>query len=141
MKSQKGITLTSLTVYIIGITIVLATVTVISTHFYSNTYSTVGDINPLTEYTKFTSFFADEVNHSKIRVLDCKDSYIIFDNGVQYTFLGENKAIYRNKVKVCKNVTNCFFEYKVQNGKEVVITRITMENEEKPREVTYTLKN
>lgn len=141
MKSQKGITLTSLTVYIIGITIVLATVSVISTHFYSNTYSTVGDINPLTEYTKFTSFFADEVNHSGIRVLECKGDSIVFDNGVQYTFVEANQGIYRNQVKICKNVQSCTFQYTVQNGKEVVITRVTMQNETNPREVTYVLKN
>ncbi len=141
MKSQKGITLTSLTVYIIGITIVMATVAVISTKFYSNTYSTVGEINPLTEYTKFTSFFSDEINHSGIRVLECKENSIVFDNGVQYTFIEANKGIYRNEVKICKNVTACSFEYTIKNGKDVVITKITMENDTQAREVTYTLKN
>ena len=48
MKSQRGITLTSLTIYIIGITIVVAIVSMISGHFYSNTYHVVGNVNPLT---------------------------------------------------------------------------------------------
>ena len=64
MKSQKGITLISLTVYVIVMAIVVGVVAIISTFFYSNINDTNVDINPITEYTKFNSFFSDEVNHA-----------------------------------------------------------------------------
>lgn len=140
MKSQKGITLISLTVYIIVMVIVVAIISVISTYFYTNVDSISNTINPMTEYTKFNSFFSDEVNHSNIKVLECKGNYIVFDNGVQYTFLSENKGIYRNKVKIASDVESCTFEYKIKNGKNVVGVSLQI-GTAKERSIEYTLKN
>lgn len=140
MRSQKGITLVSLTIYIIGMTILVAIISTISTSFFTNTSTVLTSINPLTEYTKFNSFFSDEVNHSNIKVLECKETYVVFDNQVQYSFVKENKGIYKNKVKICSNVEECKFEYKILNGKDVVNVRITMQDSEE-RSVDYTLKN
>ena len=120
MKSQKGITLTSLTVYIIVMTIVISVVAFISTYFYKNVDSLSNDINPLTEYTKFNSFFSDEVNHNNIKILECKENYVAFDNGVQYTFVLENKAIYRNQIKIAEDIEMCKFEYTMKNAKDVI---------------------
>ena len=140
MKSQKGITLISLTVYIIVMVIVVATLTIISNFFFSNMKTASKNINPLTEYTKFTTFFSDEVNHSNIKVLDCQNDYVVFDNGVQYTFVKDNKGIYRNKIKICRNVQSCNFAYEIKNGKSVVTVAIQMEDIDE-KTVTYTLKN
>ena len=98
MKSEKGITLISLTIYVIAMTIVVGVVAIISTFFYSNMMDSSQDIDPITEYTKFNSFFSDEVNHSNIKVLECStttdgQNYIVFDNGIQYTFIQEKKGI------------------------------------------------
>ncbi len=146
MKSQRGITLISLTVYIIVMVIVVATLTIISNFFFKNMKLSSKNIDPLTEYTKFTTFFTDEINHNNIKVLDCKtdstteNSYVVFDDGVQYTFVKENKGIYRNKIKICRDVENCTFDYEIKNGKDVVTTDITMDGIEK-RTVEYTIKN
>lgn len=144
MKSQKGITLISLTVYVIVMAIVVGVVAIISTFFYSNINDTNVDINPITEYTKFNSFFSDEVNHANIKILDCDttndgQNYIVFDNGVQYTFIPENQGVYRNQVKIAKGVTNCTFTRNIQNGKDVV--EVVFEAGNRTRETTYTLKN
>lgn len=139
MKSQKGISLISLTIYVIALTIIVAMVSVISSYFYKNMNSSTDTINPLTEYTKFNSFFSDEVNHSNIKVLECKENYIVFDNYVQYTFIPENKAIYKNKVKICAEVESCKFEYKINNGKDVVSVKIKIGTQEE-KNVDYTLK-
>lgn len=152
IRSQKGVTLISLTIYIIIMTIVVAIVSVISSYFYTNIRGVSNTIDPLTEYTKFNTFFTDEVNHSNIKILQCEtkyinnneaegieNSYIVFDNGVQYTFIAENNGIYRNKVKICKDVKSCTFEYKILNGKSVVVVKIQMGSSIK-KEVTYTLK-
>lgn len=145
MKSEKGITLISLIVYLIAMVIVVATVTVISGFFYKNTKGLSENIDPISEYTKFNTFFSEEVNKENIKVLDCdtnqttKESYIVFDNGVQYTFIKENKGIYRNKVKICREVENCNFTYEIKNGKAVVSVYFTAGD--KTRNTTFTLKN
>jgi len=148
LKSQKGISLISLTIYIIALTIIVSMVSVISTYFYKNMNASTETIDPLIEYTKFSSFFSDEANHENIKVLDNKTateedntSYIAFDNNVQYTFIPENNAIYRNKVKICREVEYCNFEHKIKNGKNMVTVTIRMLSTEKDRIVDYTLKN
>lgn len=140
MKSQKGVTLISLTVYIIVMVIVVAIVSVISTYFYKNIDAVSNKINPMTEYTKFNSFFSDEVNHKNIKVLECKGNYMVFDNGIQYTFIAENRGIYRNKVKIAEDVENCTFEYRIKNGKNVVAVNLKIGTAD-TKSVEYTLKN
>ena len=72
MKSQKGITLISLIIYIIVMVIAIAMISVISMYFYTNTSALSKTINPLTEYTKFNSFFSEEMNHSNLKILACE---------------------------------------------------------------------
>lgn len=139
MKAQKGITLVSLTIYIIVLVVVVAIISVISNYFYTNIKATEYSINPLTEYTKFNSFFSQEANHDNIKVLECVNNYIVFDNGVQYTFVPENRGIYRNKVKICDDVETCIFSYIIKNGKNVVTVNVKI-GTGKERNVDYTLK-
>ena len=140
MKSQKGITLISLTIYITAMTVVIAVMAIISSYFYTNVDETSKNIEPLTEYTKFNNFFTDEVNHMNIRVIDCKESYVVFSNNIQYSYIPENKGVYRNNVKICRNVESCTFSRKNQNQKDIiVVTMILSDNE--PRTMEYTLKN
>ena len=120
MKSQKGVTLISLTIYVIVMAIVVGILSVITTFFYHNTKD-FRDINPMLEYTTFNSYFSDEVNHSNIKIVKCytgttddEQNYIIFNNGVQYTYIPANKGIYRNKVKICRNIEQCEFSEKIE---------------------------
>lgn len=140
MKTQKGVTLITLTVYVIVMTIVVAVVAMISSYFYTNTSSLSGNMDSLTEYTKFNSFFSEEVNRENSKVLECKENYIVFDNGVQYTYVAENRGIYKDKVKITSNVENCEFISKIQNGKNVVTVRLTLGGSAE-KSVDYTLKN
>ena len=146
MKSQKGVTLISLTIYVIVMAIVVGILSVITTFFYHNTKD-FRDINPLLEYTTFNSYFSDEVNNSNIKIVKCytgttddEQNYIIFNNGVQYTYIPANKGIYRNKVKICRNIENCEFSETIENGKSTVTVKFTA-NGGKEKKTTYTLKN
>ena len=140
MKKQKGITLISLTIYIIGLTFVLSIIAVVSSYFYKNVDTTNKQIEPLTEYTKFTSFFTEFIEDNDTKVLECGEDYIVFNNGVQYTYVQANKGIYYNKVKICRDVRMCTFEYNGQNGKGKIILKIKIGNSD-IKTTEYTLKN
>lgn len=140
MKSQKGITLISLTIYIIVMVIVVTVVALISNYMFKNMNSVSEAIDPLTEYIRFNSFFTDEVNTTGIKILDCQNDYILFDNNVQYTFVAENEAIYLNKAKIAKNVTNCKFSITENDGKKQINVQITLDDNE-TKSTTYTLKD
>ena len=85
MKNNKGITLTSLIIYVIGMIIAIATITTLISYFSKNVkLETLGDSTA--EYTKFSSIFSDETNKKENKIIDCKTtgegknkvSYIIF---------------------------------------------------------------
>ena len=144
MKSQKGITLISITIYVIVMAIVVGIVAILSTFFYTNVNDANEAVDPLTEYTKFNSFFTDEVNNKDIEVLGCGttndgQNYIAFNNGVQYTYIPENEAVYRNRVKIAKGIKQCEFKLDVENYKNVI--KVTFDSGDKIRENTYTLNN
>jgi len=137
-KSQRGITLISLTIYVIVMVVVVAITSLISSYFFTNMNTATSMINPLTEYTKFDSFFTEEVNHQNIKILACENNYIVFDNGVQYTFIEENDGIYRDTVKVCENVENCTFDNVIANGKNTIIVNLQI-GTAKVRQIEYVL--
>lgn len=145
MKSEKGITLISLTVYVIVMTLVIAVIATITTFFYQNIKDVNVDIDPITEYTTFNRYFSEEINRGNLDILECKTeedeklSYVVFSNGVQYTYVAENKGIYRNKVKICRNIEKCIFSESIENGKDVI--KVQFQAGKQDRTTTYTLKN
>lgn len=140
MKAQKGVTLISLTIYIVVMTIVISVISMISTYFFKNTRTALKDIEPITEQTRFNSFFTEEVNHNNIKILACDQHYVVFSNDVQYTFVPENKGIYRNQVKICRGVENCEFERIIKNGRDIIEVTIKIEKAGQ-KKTDYTLKN
>ena len=111
MKSESGVTLTSLIVYVIAMVVVVATVSTLTAYFYGNIDRLGDKTNGAKEYTAFNSYFTNEINDRSNKVLtEVSDSTkIVFSNGNQYTYL--NNMIYLNKIIICRNVTSCEFRY------------------------------
>ena len=73
MKSESGVTLISITVYLIVMTIVIGIIAIISSFFYKNTIE-VSEISPITEFTKFNSYFTREINNcTGAGIIDCEN--------------------------------------------------------------------
>lgn len=121
MKNNKGITLTSLIIYVIGMTIMVGTIATLTSFFYKNI--NIGSINnDTTQYTKFSSIFSEEINRKDNSVVKCKElsdetSYIIFSSGNQYTFNEKSKSIYKNNIKICEDIEECGFSYTFVDSK------------------------
>lgn len=69
MKSEKGITLISIIVYVIAMLLIITIITILTSYFYQNV-----DINSLTEdfnkqYTSFNVYFLEEVNKKENKIL------------------------------------------------------------------------
>ena len=145
MKKQKGVTLISLTIYIIAVVIVISMITVISRYFYKNITYSSRNVDPMVEYTKFNSFFTEETNLAEIEVFDSKTttdenkvSYVVFNNGIQYTYISQNKGIYRNKVKIARNIDDCEFKIGQSDGKTTITVNFLAGDFK--NSITYTLK-
>lgn len=116
MKSERGVTLTSVMVYIIALSVVVITVGRIMTYFYKNVNNITEDTNTSGAYTSFNSYFTEEINIEGNDVEECVtdsstgESYIIFSKtGSQYTY--KNKNIYKEKIKIAKDINECKFIY------------------------------
>lgn len=115
LKNNRGVTLTSVAIYVIALTITVIIITRISTYFYQNVNQVSANVAADSEYTKFNSYFTDEINLQGNEVVTCSTdsngmNYIIFSKTKnQYSFY-EN-GIYRNKVKIAKDIDSCQFTY------------------------------
>ena len=147
MKSESGITLIAATIYIIAFLIIVSGISVVTTYFYNNVDIVGEDVQNSEQYTKFNSFFAEEVNLLDNSVVDVgeindengKVTYILFASNNQYTYVQANKAIYRNKVKVCSDVTNCTFSSQVDDTNKTKVT-VNIEFGTSVKTMTYTLQ-
>ncbi len=128
MKNNKGITLTSLIIYIIGMLIVIATIATLTSFFYKNVDINELDKTDTEQFTEFSSVFTKEISQKNNKIIDCKITkdiidgneykinYIIFSSGNQYTYKQENNTIYKNNIKICAGVEECNFSYTFINS-------------------------
>lgn len=165
MKNQKGVTLISLTIYVIALTVIIAMLSVISTYFYKNVNNTQDDIAPLTEFTNFNSYFTTDANTTNLTYLTTatEDNYVYIalinkdtlneENPeiIKYIYVKQDNAIYRdtgteekgNKVTitVARNVLNCQFEEDGQTQNNKTKFNITLKIGNTVKEYKYSLNN
>lgn len=143
MKSEKGVTLISILIYVIAMIIIVAIMTSLTGYFYNNIDIDTESQDANKQYTKFNSFFTEEINKSGNIVIESntesENPYIIFSDKNQYTFIKQNKAIYFNNIKIATNIEECTFETKIKNGKSIIIVKIKANDFTKTTE--YTLSN
>lgn len=109
MKSEKGITLITLTIYMIAICLVVSMLAVFSDLFYSNTDYLKGNSRYMSEYNKFNMYFIEDVKNNK-NISDITENKIVFEDGTTYSYKTDpDYSIYRNKVKICTNIAYCRF--------------------------------
>lgn len=143
MKSEKGVTLISILIYVIAMIIIVAIMTSLTGYFYNNIDIDTESQDANKQYTKFNSFFTEEINKSGNIVIESntesENPYIVFADKNQYTFIKQNKAIYFNNIKIATNIEECTFETKIKNGKSIIIVKIKANDFTKTTE--YTLSN
>lgn len=138
MKSEKGVTLITVTIYIIAMTIILGVIAVLSGAFMKSMQESNFNNEPITEYMRFNTYFSEEVNTPGIKILECTNDYVVFSNGVQYSFIEENHGIYRNKVKICWNIDKCNFVDRTKDEKQMLSVHFVVEGIDYTTD--YTLK-
>lgn len=109
MKSNKGITLVALSIYIISILLIVGILTSIRQYFFNNIDIIKDTARYASAFDKFNSYFVHDVkNNSNAKVEESDDTgniTIIFEDGTTYTYNQNNQGIYRGKVKIAANVT------------------------------------
>jgi len=141
MKSEKGVTLSSLGVYIVVILIALITLATITTYFQSN----VGEFNTKTteglEFDKFNLYFIEEVKktNNKVDEVNSSETKVVFTSGNTYEF-SDNSIILNSNIKIAEKISACIFSFSTnENNIQSVTVKMTIG--ETTRTNQYVLSN
>ena len=107
MKSERGITLTSLIIYVVITTIAVTAIAAFSSFFVSNMNEVKEQEKYAPEFNKFSMFFIGDVknNNTAVVTTECVE----FDDGTIYEYKASEKAVYRNGTKITEKVDSFSF--------------------------------
>lgn len=132
MKNEKGITLMALTLYLIFVAFIIMLLFSLTKNITSGTSSISQSTAGVGSFNSFNTNFVIDVKNSDTATVETdanNNIRISLTNGSIYTFVKEEQTIYRNSVKIAKNITN--FSAEVEEGtKDNIIVRITVGNEQ-----------
>ncbi len=144
MKEEKGITLIALIIYISLITFVVAGVTAVTRSFYSNINEYDKTSESATSFAKFNMHFVNDINASKVSVINSTDSSIelsvkpktenSIEETVVYSVIDGN--LYRNKVKICGSIK----DVKIEAAQNSSIVKVYLKINDYEKTTTYKLE-
>lgn len=124
MKSNSGLTTTSIIIYVIAMLIVVGIVATITSFFYTNINNMNDNSNNISEITKFHMYFLEETTKENNKINQINSTSISFTSGNTFTF--QDNSIYFNHIKICENIENLQFSKEEVNEKQVVNVLITI---------------
>ena len=134
LKSQNGVTMVSLVIYIACFAIVAGIIAGITTFFYSNTTLMDQEVYTAAEYNKLNMYLVKESEEEGNRLYDISLDetsdmpYIEFSNGNRYTLDKETHILYYNSICLCEDVQNLTLEKEYTSGKEVLKVKVDFTN-------------
>lgn len=138
LKSQKGITMMSLVIYVASFLVVASIVSGITIFFYNNTALIDKEIYSAAEYNKLNMYLVKESEQLDNRYAEFDNSsdmyYLDFSDGNRFTFDNVNNLLYYNKICLCEDVQDFDVQREYQTGKEVLKIKVSFSNK------TYTNK-
>lgn len=122
MKSERGITLTSLIIYVVITTIAITAIASFSSFFVSNMNEVKEQEKYAPEFNKFSMFFIGDVKNNK--TAEVTTNQVTFEDGTVYQYRQNEKAVYRNSTKITEKVDSFSFsstEEQVSNTNKQII--------------------
>ena len=141
MKSEKGITLTSLVIYVIGITIIFAVVANLTIYFNKNSRTIEYTTNNSAQITRLNQYLINDTKKENAQITEANENIIIIQaNGetIKYTYDKNSKGIYRNKVKIANDVQSLEIKKDIIYDKTKLLLNITIgEQEQIQKDLKY----
>ena len=140
LKSCKGITLTSLVIYVIVLMIVIALMSGFSGYFNKNINQITIKEESNEQFTRFLAYLTKDINNENINFAktgqenDIEYIIIKFEENEEHQYLYKKDSIYyineakNKKIRICNNVNSCDFEY--DNTNKILTVNIVINNEE-----------
>ena len=140
LKSCKGITLTSLVIYVIVLMVVIALMSGFSGYFNKNINQITIKEESNEQFTRFLAYLTKDINNENIKFAktgqenDIEYIIIKFEENEEHQYLYKKDSIYyineakNKKIRICNNVNSCDFEY--DNTNKILTVNIVINNEE-----------
>ena len=140
LKSCKGITLTSLVIYVIVLMVVIALMSGFSGYFNKNINQITIKEESNEQFTRFLAYLTKDINIENINFAktgqenDIEYIIIKFEENEEHQYLYKKDSIYyineakNKKIRICNNVNSCDFEY--DNTNKILTVNIIINNEE-----------
>lgn len=129
MKSEKGITLTSLVIYVIGITIIFAVVANLTIYFNKNSRTIEYTTNNSAQITRLNQYLINDTKKENAQITEANENIIIIQadgETIKYTYDKNSKGIYRNKVKIANDVQSLEIKKDIIYDKTKLLLNITI---------------
>lgn len=134
MKKDRGVTILSLSVYIIVSVVILATLSFLNINFMSQIADLTVKSEKSSEVLKAQAYILDDLK-SADRVLEFSEKYLRLNNGVEYLVkyrANEQKEqqtfniyeLYRNDVLITDELSNVEFDFDNSGNEESVIVKL-----------------
>ena len=131
MKSQRGVTLSSLIVYIITLLIALSILARIRMNFQSNLKEIEAESTSVVESDKINLFLLQETKKAGAFINDIADNYVEFNNGNRYLYVSDDKAIYlcnnNHIIRIAGDIVSCKFTKEALNEKTSLKMELNIE--------------
>lgn len=140
MRSQKGITMMSLIIYVSSFLVVTGIVAGITAFFYGNSSLMTQELYSAADYNKLNLYFVKESEQKGNRIKEIaqsnednqdgeKDAYsVTFSNGDRFTFDSDNNLLYYNSICLCEDIQSFKVKEDYTSGKEVVEVMVGFTN-------------
>ncbi len=133
MKSQNGITLSPLIIYIIVMIMVIGVMARVSTMFYNNVNKLDNRTIEISKFNNFNTYFVKEIKLPNNGIDKIENNYILFKSG--NSFLYQNQNIYYNDLMIVDNVKNLVF---TRESESVINLNISFE--EYSKQIKYKIE-
>jgi len=141
MNSQKGVTLTSLVIYVIVVLIVLGILSVITANLQNNVKEIYAEGTNNSEIDKFNLYFLKEVKRQGNEINTISSNEVVFKTQNKYTFSTNDECIYLNdNIKIAENIEKCTFSSSIVNDKTIITVVIKSINGEE-KTIEFILNN
>lgn len=140
MKSEKGITLISVIMYVLIMVVLIGLVATLITYFNNNISLMDASSGNVAEYNKFNMYFTKDTNTNGNYVTQVRadKQQLAFANGSTYTF--QDNGIYLNKIKICTGISECQFQMTTNNNKQTIsVYMVIGDNMEYSKTTEYTI--
>lgn len=102
MKSERGITLTALILYVVVAMVTVTAIAGFTSLFVSNMNEVKEQEKYAPEFNKFSMFFIGDIKNNK--TAEVTTTQVTFEDGTIYEYRESEKAVYRNDTKITEKV-------------------------------------